>query len=944
MAKTIGIFTAAGVDLDSSVPGIKGIANLAALSGSNAEQAGLSHVSALTGSGIRFSSFRTGTRLSTLVWVVKSSKRHCSRQVRLYRTIKDVPMKQTFEQWKDAGNTFRDSLQDGWITADVLTNILAGFTGDLTEAQIKAMGYNDEQTAQIMEMGKTGKAAATEVKTLSQLVDTVKESVGSGWTTSFRTVFGDFEEAKATFTDFNNAIGAVVSKNADARNALLQNWKDLGGRTVLIEGIKDAFYALAGILKPIKAAFHDIFPPATGQTLYDLTVKFRDFMEALKPSPAIAALMTRIFRGVFAAFDIGIHIVGAIAQMFQDFFHMFSDEDPNTGVIGFLAKLGDGIVKLRDFLVDGGAITQFFQEFRNAIYNFFDGLTLDNFLDRIKNAVETAKEYILGLFGDGGGIKIPQGVEDAFDKLLDRFSWLITFARLLGEAWGWLMDKMDSIKGAFSKLGDLIGNAFSDIPQKIANALSGTNYSTALDTVNVGLLGGIVLLIKKFVDKNPFSKLSGLADDIKKMFGGLTDTLDAMQTKLKSEALMNIAKALAVLVGAMVVLSLIDSGALTKSLIAMGIGFGQLVGIMTALNQISSGPKGSLNLDLLAAGITLLGAALLLLALAMKVMSTMSWEDIAKGLAVTTALIGGLALVIKPLSENNSGMISTGVGLVLIAVALNILALALKSMAEMSWSEMIKGFAGVGGGLLVIAGALALMPNGGTMMLQGAALLMISVALNIMALALKSFAEMKWNEMLRGFAALGGMLLILAGALAIMPNGASMALQGVGLLAIGAGTHIDGQGYADDRHIVLGRDRQGTCRHCSHTHPSCRCRSCYGGLALGSYRHCDCVCIHDPVGQSDQSIFLTQLERTPQGPGWSCRSASRTGSCRSSHHGVDSRSHRSWSSPCSYWCWHSTDRPWRNATCSSLLGHSNGSHTERGRCHYDSEVVDQVHP
>ncbi|MET0464722.1 MAG: tape measure protein, partial [Chitinophagaceae bacterium] len=39
MAKNIGTFTAAGVDLDTSVNAIKGIANLAAMSGSNADQA-----------------------------------------------------------------------------------------------------------------------------------------------------------------------------------------------------------------------------------------------------------------------------------------------------------------------------------------------------------------------------------------------------------------------------------------------------------------------------------------------------------------------------------------------------------------------------------------------------------------------------------------------------------------------------------------------------------------------------------------------------------------------------------------------------------------------------------------------------------------------------------------------------------------------------------------
>lgn len=39
MTRNIGTFTAAGVDLDTSVAAIKGIANLAAVSGSNSQQA-----------------------------------------------------------------------------------------------------------------------------------------------------------------------------------------------------------------------------------------------------------------------------------------------------------------------------------------------------------------------------------------------------------------------------------------------------------------------------------------------------------------------------------------------------------------------------------------------------------------------------------------------------------------------------------------------------------------------------------------------------------------------------------------------------------------------------------------------------------------------------------------------------------------------------------------
>ena len=45
------------------------------------------------------------------------------------------------------------------------------------------------------DMARTAGQAATKVKTFSQLIDTVKEALGSGWTETWRTIVGDFEDA-----------------------------------------------------------------------------------------------------------------------------------------------------------------------------------------------------------------------------------------------------------------------------------------------------------------------------------------------------------------------------------------------------------------------------------------------------------------------------------------------------------------------------------------------------------------------------------------------------------------------------------------------------------------------------------------------------------------------------------------------------------------------------
>jgi hypothetical protein len=76
MARNIGTFTAAGVRLKPATESIKGISNLAALSGSNSQQASTAMYQLSQAISSGKVGCRIGTRWSTLVWVALSSRRH----------------------------------------------------------------------------------------------------------------------------------------------------------------------------------------------------------------------------------------------------------------------------------------------------------------------------------------------------------------------------------------------------------------------------------------------------------------------------------------------------------------------------------------------------------------------------------------------------------------------------------------------------------------------------------------------------------------------------------------------------------------------------------------------------------------------------------------------------------------------------------------------------
>lgn len=576
MARNIGTFTAAGVNLDTSVEAIKGIANLAAISGSNSQQAATAMYQlsqALASGSVKLMDWNSIVNAGMGGEVFQKALFETGKTL---GTIKDTPIDMTFEQWTAAGNTFRGSLETGWLTAEVLTNTLSGFTGDLTEAQIKAMGYNDEQTKQIMEMGKVGQEAATKVKTLTQLVSTLKESIGSGWSASFRTIFGDFEEARTLFTGLSEALGGLAKRSADARNEMLTKWKDLGGRDVMIQSLMYAMKGLSDIMKPIQEAFREFVPAMTGERLYDLTVRLRNFLRSLEPSTRTLENVKNIFRGVFSVLDIGWEIIKNVASSLKELYERFAGA--GEGPLAFLGNLGEKIFELREKLVTLGGIDKVFDVITEAVGDFVEkaiekfgqvkdvvkevidyftggftgeftgeGTGLLLFANNLGTAFGKIKDFISGLF-DGGGEDTGEKlgiISSAVDKLGERFGWLTGIGTLLAAGWDTLSANFDTIKTKLTEFLDFVQEKFAGLPQKISDALANTDYSQVLDTINVGLFGGLVLLFKNIASGLNFG--DGFLSNVSQALEEVTGVLQSMQLKLKAEALKDIAIALGLL-------------------------------------------------------------------------------------------------------------------------------------------------------------------------------------------------------------------------------------------------------------------------------------------------------------------------------------------------------------------------------------------------------------
>ena len=154
MTRNIGTFTAAGVNLQTSVDSIKGIANLAAVSGSTSQQASTAMY--------QLSRALAAGKVSLMDWnsVVNAGMGGKVFQDALVRTseLLGTGAKSAIDMY----GSFRESLTKGeWLTTEVLTETLKQFAGAYSKADLIQQGFSESQAEEISKMAKTAEDAAT---------------------------------------------------------------------------------------------------------------------------------------------------------------------------------------------------------------------------------------------------------------------------------------------------------------------------------------------------------------------------------------------------------------------------------------------------------------------------------------------------------------------------------------------------------------------------------------------------------------------------------------------------------------------------------------------------------------------------------------------------------------------------------------------------------------
>lgn len=237
MTQNIGKFTNAGVKLEDAVAAIKGISNEAALSGANANEASRAmynfaqalsagYVKLIDWKSIENANMATVDFKEQLLQTALECKTVEKTADGMYKVLTENNQGSTMDQAISATKNFNDSLNYQWMTSDVLVKTLNK--------------YADETT----DIGRRATEAATEVKTFSQMMDSLKESAQSGWAQTWEIVFGDFYEGKSLWTGIYKFVGGIVDGMSKFRNDLL--------RSALGKSFTNIGKTIKGALDPVK--------------------------------------------------------------------------------------------------------------------------------------------------------------------------------------------------------------------------------------------------------------------------------------------------------------------------------------------------------------------------------------------------------------------------------------------------------------------------------------------------------------------------------------------------------------------------------------------------------------------------------------------------------------------------------------------------------------------
>lgn len=800
MTRNIGTFTAAGVNLQTTVDSIKGIANLAAVSGSTSQQASTAMY--------QLSQALAAGKVSLMDWnsVVNAGMGGKVFQDALVRTseLLGTGAKNAINMY----GSFRESLTKGeWLTTEVLTETLKQFAGAYSEADLIQQGFSESQAKEIAQMAKTAEEAATKVKTFTQLWDTLKESAQSGWTATWEILIGDFEEAKDLLSEVSETIGNVIGEAAQARNDLLSGGLSSGWKQLLNQGIADE----AGYIESIQevarksgdafdkmVADSDNFSDAlkkglqegviSSETLSDAVHNLRDKMTGMSQEERKAAGYTSEMVEQIEKLDEGLKN-GSVSM--DEFTEKILKPSGRENLIQSIWNAAKGLMSV---------ITPIKEAFRDIfppmtseqLYAFTEALrnltkrmklsetTSENLkrtfkglfavLDIIKQAVSAvfnAVGSLLGGVGDlGAGIlgvtgtfgdwlvKLDEFIKqgDVFNKVLGTIVSVIKtvatairdFVKVVAEKIAFpgfelFHSLLERLHARMSQIGDAAGGMKSSVSsafEAMGNALANCQF--------MQLLQAIWDAVKAIA--------GGIADAMGKVGSSLIDSIGNADFSGVIDLLNGIS------FGAIAVGIIKFVGAIKEQLDSIGSIKESFIGILDSVRGCFEAYQSQLQ----AGTLLKIASAIAILVASLVALSLIDSAKLSAALGAITVLFADLMAsmaIFNKISGMASGVIRSTTAMLAISTSVLILASALKKLGDLDAKQLATGLTGVAGLTATMIVAAKSLGKGGPTIIKGASQMVIfAAAIKVLASACEDLSALDWEGLAKGLVGVGVLL------------------------------------------------------------------------------------------------------------------------------------------------------------------------------------------
>ena len=800
MTRNIGTFTAAGVSLQTSVDSIKGIANLAAVSGSTSQQASTAMY--------QLSQALAAGKVSLMDWnsVVNAGMGGKVFQDALVRTseLLGTGAKNAINMY----GSFRESLTKGeWLTTEVLTETLKQFAGAYSEADLIQQGFSESQAKEIAQMAKTAEEAATKVKTFTQLWDTLKESAQSGWTATWEILIGDFEEAKDLLSEVSETIGNVIGEAAQARNDMLSGGLSSGWKQLLNQGIADE----AGYIESIQevarksgdafdkmVADSDNFSDAlkkglqegviSSETLSDAVHNLRDKMTGMSQEERKAAGYTSEMVEQIEKLDEGLKN-GSVSM--DEFTEKILKPSGRENLIQSIWNAAKGLMSViapikeafRDIFppMTSEQLYAFTEVLRNLTERMkLSETTSENLkrtfkglfavLDIIKQAVTAvfnAVGSLLGGVGDlGAGIL---GVTGTFGD------WLVKLDEFIKQG-----DVFNKVLGTIVSVIKTVATAIRDFVKVVAEKIAFPGFElfhSLLERLHVRMsqIGDVAGGMKSSVSSafeamgNALANcqfmqlLQAIWDAVKAIAGGIADAMGKVGSSLIDSIgnadfsgvidLLN-----GISFGAIAVGITKFVGAIKEQLDSIGSIKESFIGILDSVRGCFEAYQSQLQ----AGTLLKIASAIAILVASLVALSLIDSAKLSAALGAITVLFADLMAsmaIFNKISGMASGVIKSTTAMLAISTSVLILASALKKLGDLDAKQLATGLTGVVGLTATMIVASKSLSKGGPTIIKGASQMVIfAAAIKVLASACEDLSALNWEGLAKGLVGVGVLL------------------------------------------------------------------------------------------------------------------------------------------------------------------------------------------